>query len=73
MRGGRGVNRNLILTVEPLLGGRMFFPSSRWRGLRKMQDGNIRPSFFNNGIAGMRMGICRDAAAAAAILVVGGG
>ena len=52
------------------MGGGGVFPHSRWRGLRKIKDGNILPSFFNNGIKGVGMGGFQDAAAV--VLVAGG-
>ena len=38
-----------------------------------MQDGVIQPSFFNNEIEGMGMGICQDSATAVLLAVGGGG
>ena len=43
------------------------------RGLQIIQYGDIRPSFFNNGIKGMGMGICQDAAPAVLLVREGGG
>ena len=51
--------------------GGIFFPCSKWKYLQRIQYGNIQPLFFNNGIEGMGVGICQDAAAAVLVAVGG--
>ena len=50
-----------------------FFPHSRYRGLRIIQDRNIRLSLFNNGIKGDGDGDFQDSTAAVLVEGEGGG
>ena len=47
-----------------------FFPHRRGRGLRRIQDGDIQPTFYNNGIKGVGMRMSQDTSAV--VLLAGG-
>ena len=51
--------------------GGIFYSCIRQRGLRGIQYGDIRPALSYNRVEGM--GICRYAASAVLVVVVGGG